>query len=102
MAYSETAQSERLYSRVAPAYETVFERAILAEGRLTAMVRRYMDGERVLDLACGNGRWLTRFAPGDYTVMDWTTETDLGSISIFEGTTVDIKQDSSDTNFVCP
>ncbi|HEY5984220.1 MAG TPA: SH3 domain-containing protein [Anaerolineales bacterium] len=43
-----------------------------------------------------------QIAPGDYTVMDWTTETDLGSISIFEGTTVDIKQDSSGTNFVCP
>lgn len=70
MVYSETAQSERLYGRVAPVYETVFERAILAEGRLAAMVRRYMDGKRVLDLACGNGRWLTRFAPGDYTGLD--------------------------------
>lgn len=70
MIYSETAQSERLYSRVAPVYETVFERAILAEGRLTAMVRQYMDDKRVLDLACGNGRWLTRFTPGDYTGLD--------------------------------
>jgi SAM-dependent methyltransferase len=70
MMYAETAQSERLYSRVAPTYETVFERAILAEGRLTAMVRRYMDGKRVLDLACGNGRWLARFDPSDYTGLD--------------------------------
>jgi SAM-dependent methyltransferase len=70
MIYSETVQSERLYDRVAPGYETVFERAILAEGRLTAVVRRYMDGKRVLDLACGNGRWLTRFAPRDYTGLD--------------------------------
>jgi len=70
MIYNETAQSDRLYSRVAPVYEAVFERAILAEGRLTAMVRRHMDGRRVLDLACGNGRWLTRFAPGDYTGLD--------------------------------
>jgi SAM-dependent methyltransferase len=70
MIYSETVQSERLYSRVAPAYETVFERAILAEERLTALVRHHMDGKRVLDLACGNGRWLTRFAPGDYTGLD--------------------------------
>jgi len=70
MGYSETIQSERLYSRVAEAYEDVFERAILAEGRLTAMVRRNMDGRRVLDLACGNGRWLRRFCPGHYTGLD--------------------------------
>lgn len=70
MIYRETAQSERLYNRVAPLYETVFERAILAEGRLTALVRQYMDGKRVLDLACGNGRWLTRFAPSNYTGLD--------------------------------
>lgn len=74
MIYRETAQSERLYSRVAAVYEAVFERAILAEGRLTAMVRRCMNGKRVLDLACGNGRWLMRFAPGDYTGLDLNTE----------------------------
>jgi SAM-dependent methyltransferase len=70
MAYTETAQSERLYSRIAPSYDAVFERAILAEGRLTDIVRQHMDGKCVLDLACGNGRWLTRFAPGDYTGLD--------------------------------
>jgi SAM-dependent methyltransferase len=70
MVYRETIQSERLYSRVAKAYEDVFERAILAEGRLTSMVRRHMDGKRVLDLACGNGRWLRRFYPRDYTGLD--------------------------------
>jgi len=70
MVYGETIQSERLYSRVAQAYEDVFERAILAEGRLTALVRRHMDGRRVLDLACGNGRWLRRFRPGHYTGLD--------------------------------
>jgi len=70
MSYRETAQSERLYSRVAPSYEQVFERAILAEGRLTSLVRQHMDGRRVLDLACGNGRWLRRFQPGDYTGLD--------------------------------
>ena len=70
MVYRETAQSERLYSQVAPVYEAVFERAILAEGRLTATVRQYMDGKRVLDLACGNARWLRRFAPSDYTGLD--------------------------------
>lgn len=70
MVYRETIQSERLYSRVAEAYEDVFERAILAEGRLTALVRRHMDGRHVLDLACGNGRWLSRFRPGHYTGLD--------------------------------
>jgi SAM-dependent methyltransferase len=70
MSYPETAQSERLYSRVAPTYERVFERAILAEGRLTSVVRQYMDDRRVLDLACGNGRWLRRFSPADYVGLD--------------------------------
>jgi len=70
MSYRETAQSERLYGRVAPSYDRVFERAILAESRLTSLVRRHMDGRRVLDLACGNGRWLRRFQPGDYIGLD--------------------------------
>ena len=70
MQYTETIQSERLYSRVAESYDRVFERAILAEGRLTSLVRRYMDDKTVLDLACGNGRWLRRFAPGVYIGLD--------------------------------
>ena len=57
----ETAQSEALYSKVAERYDTVFERAILAEGRLTELLREAIVGRRVLDLACGNGRWLSRF-----------------------------------------
>lgn len=70
MPYRETIQSERLYSRIAESYDRVFERAILAEGRLTSIVRRYMDGRSVLDLACGNGRWVGRFAPGCYVGVD--------------------------------
>ena len=29
-----------------------------------------MNGRRVLDLACGNGRWLGRFRPGEYVGVD--------------------------------
>ena len=70
MLYGETIQSERLYSKGAKSYEQVFERAILAEGRLTAIVEDFMDGKDVLDLACGNGRWLRRFSPGSYVGVD--------------------------------
>jgi SAM-dependent methyltransferase len=70
MVYTETAQSERLYSRIAQSYDKVFERAILAEGRLTDIVRQSMDARNVLDLACGNGRWRTRFDPSHYTGLD--------------------------------
>lgn len=66
----ETLQSEALYSKVAERYDTVFERAILAEGRLTELVREAMNGRRVLDLACGNGRWLDRFRPAAYVGVD--------------------------------
>jgi SAM-dependent methyltransferase len=66
----ETVQSERLYSAIAPRYDTVFERAILAEDRLTELVQETMAGRRVLDLACGNGRWLERFRPADYVGLD--------------------------------
>lgn len=70
MVYRETIQSQRLYDRVAPSYDTVFERAILAESRLTALVRQCTEGKRVLDLACGNGRWLSRLGACDYTGLD--------------------------------
>lgn len=68
--YQETVQSERLYAKVAERYESVFERAILSEARLTELARASMNGKRVLDLACGNGRWLDRFAPGEYVGID--------------------------------
>jgi len=70
MPYAETVQSQRLYNVVAESYGRVFERAILAEGRLTAIVRCYVDGKSVLDLACGTGRWLVRFSPRDYVGLD--------------------------------
>jgi ubiquinone/menaquinone biosynthesis C-methylase UbiE len=66
----ETVQSEALYAKVAPRYDTVFERAILAEGRLTEVVQENMTGRSVLDLACGNGRWLDRFRPAAYVGLD--------------------------------
>lgn len=69
-ATKETAQSERLYSAIAPRYDKIFERAILAEDRLTELVRKTMSGRRVLDLTCGNGRWLERFRPAAYVGLD--------------------------------
>lgn len=68
--YRETLQSERLYAKVAKRYDAVFERAILSEGRLTELTRRLFDGQKVLDLACGNGRWLDRFNPDEYVGLD--------------------------------
>ena len=66
----ESVQSEALYTKVASRYDTVFERAILAEGRLTDVLRSSLTGRDVLDLACGNGRWLSRFKPGSYVGID--------------------------------
>jgi SAM-dependent methyltransferase len=67
---NESVQSEALYAKVASRYDTVFERAILAEGRLTEIVRGRLTGRDVLDLACGNGRWLSRFQPRTYLGID--------------------------------
>lgn len=66
----ETAQSEALYGKVAARYDTVFERAILAEGHLTEVLRAALSGRSVLDLGCGNGRWLDRFEPSSYVGID--------------------------------
>jgi SAM-dependent methyltransferase len=68
--YRETTQSERLYTEVAGRYDAVFERAILAEGRLTQLTRKIMNGRRIIDLACGNGRWLDRIRPSSYVGID--------------------------------
>jgi len=43
-----------------------------------------------------------QFFPGEYTVVDLTTETEVASITVFEGKTVDIKTDSSGKNYSCP
>lgn len=66
----ETVQSEALYAKIAARYDTVFERAILAEGRLTEVLRESLSGRSVIDLACGNGRWLSRFWPSKYVGID--------------------------------
>ena len=68
--HRETTQSEKLYAKVAARYEQVFERAIMSENRLTELTRAAMNGRRVLDLACGNGRWLGRFQPASYVGVD--------------------------------
>jgi SAM-dependent methyltransferase len=67
---NETKQSEMLYAKVASRYDSVFERAILAEGRLTEVLQDSLTDRSVLDLACGNGRWLSRFRPGSYVGID--------------------------------
>lgn len=66
----ETLQSEALYSKIAARYDDVFIRAILAEGILTEVTREVMNGKRVLDIGCGNGRWLNRFKPSSYVGLD--------------------------------
>jgi SAM-dependent methyltransferase len=70
----ESRQSQKLYSKVANEYDAVFERAILAEDNVTRFVQEYLDGRRVLDLACGNGRWLDRFSPREYVGLDLNKE----------------------------
>ncbi len=66
----ETVQSEALYAKVATRYDTVFERSMLAEGHLTDVLRDALWDRSVLDLACGNGRWLDRFRPASYVGID--------------------------------
>ena len=65
-----TRQSEKLYTKVAKRYDRVFERAMMSESRLTELAQRLLNGRRVLDLACGNGRWLERLRPGEYVGLD--------------------------------
>ena len=43
-----------------------------------------------------------QFFPGEYTVMDQTTETQVAAITIFEGRTIEIKKDGTGKSFVCP
>ncbi len=42
-----------------------------------------------------------QFFPGEYSVVDMETETEIGGVTVFEGKTIDIKQDSSGKNFSC-
>lgn len=43
-----------------------------------------------------------QFFPGEYTVVDQTTETEVAAITIFEGRTIDVKKDGAGKSFVCP
>jgi uncharacterized protein YgiM (DUF1202 family) len=43
-----------------------------------------------------------QFFPGEYSVIDQTTESEVASVTVFEGKTVDVKKDSSGTSFSCP
>jgi SAM-dependent methyltransferase len=83
--YGETIQSERLYTQVADRYEAVFERAVLAETRLTALARQWADGRAVLDLACGTGRWRARLRPHSYVGLDLNQAMLLQAGRQFEG-----------------
>lgn len=40
--------------------------------------------------------------PGEYTIVDQTTDTELGGVTAFEGRTIDINQDSSGKKSFCP
>jgi len=51
----ETVQSEALYSKVAGRYDTVFERAILAEARLTELAQLAQFGENPGDFRANWG-----------------------------------------------
>jgi len=42
------------------------------------------------------------FFPGEYSAIDQTSETEVASITVFEGRTFDIRKDSSGTSYTCP
>jgi hypothetical protein len=42
-----------------------------------------------------------QFFPGEYSIVDMETETAIGGVTVFEGKTIDIKQDSSGKKFSC-
>jgi hypothetical protein len=43
-----------------------------------------------------------QFFPGEYSVIDQTSESEVASVTVFEGRTVDIRKDSSGTSYTCP
>jgi hypothetical protein len=43
-----------------------------------------------------------QFYPGEYSVIDQTSESEVASVTVFEGRTVDIRKDSSGTSYTCP
>ncbi|HET6845385.1 MAG TPA: SH3 domain-containing protein [Anaerolineales bacterium] len=42
-----------------------------------------------------------QFFPGEYSIVDMETETAISDLTVFEGKTIDIKQDSSGKKFSC-
>ena len=43
-----------------------------------------------------------QFFPGEYSVIDQTSEAEVGGVTVFEGRTIDVKKDSSGKSFSCP
>jgi hypothetical protein len=43
-----------------------------------------------------------QFFPGEYSVIDQTSESEVASVTVFEGRTIDIKKDSSGMSYSCP
>jgi uncharacterized protein YgiM (DUF1202 family) len=43
-----------------------------------------------------------QFFPGEYSIVDMETEITISNVTVFEGKTIDIKQDSSGKKFSCP
>ena len=43
-----------------------------------------------------------QFFPGEYSVIDQTSESEVASVTVFEGRTIDIRKDSSGTTYTCP
>lgn len=43
-----------------------------------------------------------QFFPGEYSVIDQTSESEVASVTVFEGRTIDIRKDSSGTSYTCP
>ncbi|MFH1184201.1 MAG: hypothetical protein V1755_04070 [Chloroflexota bacterium] len=43
-----------------------------------------------------------QFFPGEYSVIDQTTESEVAGVTVFEGRTIDVKKDSSGKSFSCP
>jgi len=42
-----------------------------------------------------------QFFPGEYTVIDQTTESSVGNVTVYEGRTIDIKKDGSGKSSTC-
>jgi hypothetical protein len=40
--------------------------------------------------------------PGEYSIIDQTTELEVASVTVFEGRTIDVRKDSSGTTYTCP